>query len=51
MTSNNESKKNYIKNHTYYYFDNIIGVNDLDLDNILLNEISCGTLFVLRCCI
>ena len=34
-----------IKNHTWYYFDNIIGVDDLDLDEILLNEVSCGNYF------
>ena len=36
MASNNESKEIDIKNHTCYYFDDIINVNDLDLDNILL---------------
>ena len=35
---NNVLKGNDIKNHTFYCFDDIIKVNDLDLDNILLDE-------------
>ena len=46
MASHNESKEIDIKYHTQYSFDNIIGVNDLDLDKILLNEISYGNYFI-----
>ena len=35
---NNVLKGNDIKNHTFYCFNDIIKVNDLDLDNILLDE-------------
>ena len=38
MESNNELNKIDIKNCTCYYFDDIININDLDLDNILLDE-------------
>ena len=38
METNNELKENYIKNSICGYFDDIININDLDLDNILLNE-------------
>ena len=33
-----ELKEINIKNHTCYYFDDIININGLDLDNILLDE-------------
>ena len=35
---NNEFKKVYIKNHTCYYFDDIIKLEDFDIDNILIDE-------------
>ena len=35
-----------IKNRTCYYFDDIININDLDLDNISLDEKSYNL-----CCI
>ena len=38
MNSNNQLKEINIKNHTCYYFDDIININHLNLDNILLNE-------------
>ena len=34
----NESKAIDIKSCICYYFDDIININDLDLNNILLNE-------------
>ena len=39
MESNNKLKEIDIKKKKceYYYFDNIISINDLDLDNILLS--------------
>ena len=33
----NKLKETDIKNHTCYYFDNIININHLDFDNILLD--------------
>ena len=39
MARNYELKENDIKIRICYYFDNIINVNDLNLDNILLDEI------------
>ena len=38
MESNIELQEIDIKNHTCYYFDDIININDFDLDNILLDE-------------
>ena len=35
---NNEFKKVRIKNCTYYYFDDIIKLEDFHLDNILMDE-------------
>ena len=35
---NNELKIVSIKNHTCYYFDGRIRVEDFDFDNILLDE-------------
>ena len=35
MARNNELKEINIKNRTCYYFDNIINIDNLDLDNIL----------------
>ena len=32
------NKKNCIKNHRCYYFDDIVKIQDLDFDNILLDE-------------
>ena len=38
MKRNNEFKEIITKNRTFYYFDDIINVNDLDLDNISFDE-------------
>ena len=38
MTKNNVLKETDIKNCTFYYFDDIKDIKDLDLDNILLNK-------------
>ena len=35
---NNENKKVCIENYTFYYFDDIIKLEDFHLDNILINE-------------
>ena len=35
---NNEFKRVRIKSGTCYYFDNIIKLEDLDIDNILIDE-------------
>ena len=37
MDSNNESNEIDIKNGICYYFDDIIKIEDLDLDNILID--------------
>ena len=34
----NELIKVCIKNHMYYYFDNIVKFSDFDFDNILTDE-------------
>ena len=46
MESNNKFKKIDIKNHTCYYFDDIIKIEDLDLDNILVDEKSYENILV-----
>ena len=38
METNDKSKEISIKNHTCYYFDDIIKLDDFDLDNILIDE-------------
>ena len=38
IDSNNEVKEIYIKNRTYYYFDDITTTEDFNLDNILIDE-------------
>ena len=35
---NNEYKKLRMKNRTFYYFDDITKLEDLDLDNILIDK-------------
>ena len=37
-TENNGLKKSRIKNRTFYYFDNMIEIEDFNFDNILLDE-------------
>ena len=39
MESNNKLKEIDIKNHTYYYFDDMIKFEDIDLDNSLTDKI------------
>ena len=46
MESNNKLKEIAIKNRTYYYFDDIIEIEDLDFDNILINEKSYKNILV-----
>ena len=38
MRSNDKLKETDLKNCTYYYFHDIISINDLDVDNILIDE-------------
>ena len=38
MESNNELIEINIQNHTCYYFDDIISINELDFHDILLDE-------------
>ena len=38
MKNNAQLKKAVIKNHTCYYFDDIIDNNGLDLDNIFIDK-------------
>ena len=38
--------KLYIKNCTYYYFDDIIKIEDFDLDNTLMDEKSNENILV-----
>ena len=38
IESNEELKKNDIKNCTCYYFDDIIKIKDFDFNNILIHE-------------
>ena len=38
MESNDKLKEIDIKNHTCYYFDNIIKIEDFDIDDILRDE-------------
>ena len=40
------NKKNKIKNCTYYYFNDIIKIQDFDLDNILIDEKSYKNILV-----
>ena len=44
--ANKEFKKIIIKNHTCYYFNDIINTNYLNLDNILLDDKSFKNNFV-----
>ena len=38
MKNKNEFKKNNIKNRTYYYFDDIMDVDDINVNTILLDK-------------
>ena len=46
MGSNNELKEFNIKNGTYYYFDDIMKIEDFDFDNILIDEKSYKNILV-----
>ena len=35
-----------IKNHTYYFFDDIISIKDFDLNNIKIDEKSYKNIFI-----
>ena len=49
MKSNDGLKQTDIKNNTCYYFDDIININDLDLENILIDKNSYEDILI--CCI
>ena len=61
IESNGKLKEINIKNHTCYYLDDIIKIDNFDLDNILINQksyenilvynIFCKILIVLHLCI
>ena len=38
MENNNKLKESDIKNHMYYYFDDIIKIENFDFGNILIHE-------------
>ena len=38
MECNEELKVIYIKNRIYYYFDDVIKIEDFNLDDILIDE-------------
>ena len=38
MECNEEVKVIYIKNRIYYYFDDVIKIEDFNLDDILIDE-------------
>ena len=38
MESNDELKEIDIKNHTCYFFDDVIKIEDFDSGNVLINE-------------
>ena len=46
MESNNKLKETDINNHTFYYFDDVININNLNLNNILLNEKSYQNILI-----
>ena len=46
MESYDELKEIDIKNCTYYYFDDIIKIEDFDFDNILLDEKSYKNILI-----
>ena len=46
MDNNNELKETDTKNRTCYYFDDIIKIEDFNLDNILIDEISYKIILV-----
>ena len=46
MESNDKLKETDIKNHTCYYFDGIVKIEDFDLDNLLIYEKSFENILV-----
>ena len=46
MTTDNILKEIDIKNCTCCYFDDIVNINDLNLNNILLDEKSCKNILL-----
>ena len=42
----NKIKDVDIKNHTYYFFDGIINIKNVDLDNIKIDETSCKNILI-----
>ena len=46
MESNDNFKKINIKNNTFYYFDDIIKIEDFDLYNFLIDEKSYENVLV-----
>ena len=46
METNDKSKEINIKNHTCYYFDDVIKFYDFDLDNILIDQKSYENILV-----
>ena len=44
METSNELKEFDIKNRSCYYFDHIININYLELDNVLVDKKSCNNL-------
>ena len=43
---NNKIKDIYIKNHTYYFFDNIINIKYFDTNNIKIQEKSYKNILI-----
>ena len=43
---NNEIKTICVKNRTYYYFDDIIKLEDFHIDNILIDEKSLENILI-----
>ena len=48
MKSKDELKQTNIKNRTCYYFDDIIKIEDLNLDNILTDKKSYENILVYK---
>ena len=46
MESNDELKEIDIKNHTCYYFDEMVKIESFNLDNILIDEKSYESILV-----
>ena len=46
MESNDELKEINIKNCACYYFNDLIGIEDFDLNNILVDEISIQNVLI-----